>query len=43
VWRARRDRNLKLLEQPALNADSRALAKARVAECDRILAQLYEG
>jgi integrase len=43
VWRARRERNLKLLEQPALNADSRALAEARIAECDHILAQLYEG
>jgi integrase len=43
VWRARREHNLKLLEQPALNADSRALAEARIAECDRILAQLYEG
>lgn len=43
VWETRRARNLKLLEQPALDAGSRALAEARVAECDRILAQLDEG
>jgi hypothetical protein len=38
----RRARNLKLLEQPVLDAGSRALAEARVAECDRILTQLVE-
>ncbi|GAY19622.1 MULTISPECIES: hypothetical protein [Sphingobium] len=43
VWEARRERNLKLLEQPGLNADSRALAKVRIAESERILAQLDEG
>ncbi|MGY0794093.1 hypothetical protein ACW7BJ_32465 [Azospirillum argentinense] len=43
VWEVRRTRNLKLLEQPALDTGSRALAEARIAECDRILAQLDEG
>ncbi|PHP18978.1 integrase [Sphingobium yanoikuyae] len=43
VWEMRRARNLKLLEQPVLDAGSRALAEARVAECDRILTQLDEG
>ncbi len=43
VWEMRRVRNLKLLEQPVLDAGSRALAEARVAECDRILTQLDEG
>ena len=42
VWEMRRARNLKLLEQPVLDAGSRALAEARVAECDRILTQLVE-
>lgn len=40
VWEARRARNVTLLEQPALDPESRALAAARVGECDRILAQL---
>lgn len=43
VWEARRSRNLMLLDQPALDAGSRALAEARIAECDRILAGLEEG
>lgn len=43
VWEARRARNRTLLEQPALDAGSRALAEARIAECDRILAGLDEG
>lgn len=40
VWEARRARNLKLLDQPALDAGSRVLATARIDECDRILGQL---
>jgi integrase len=40
VWEARRARNVKLLDQPALDPGSRALATARIAECDRILAAL---
>jgi hypothetical protein len=40
VWEARRARNVALLEQPALDPQSSALAIARVGECDRILAQL---
>jgi hypothetical protein len=40
VWEARRARNVALLEQPALDPQSSALAAARVGECDRILAQL---
>jgi hypothetical protein len=40
VWEARRARNVKLLDQPALDSGSRALATARIAECDRILAAL---
>jgi integrase len=43
VWEARRARNLKLLDQPALDAGSRTLAVARIAECDRILEQLDHG
>jgi len=43
VWEARRLRNLSLLGQANLNPASRSLAEARVAECDRILAQLVEG
>ncbi|TSD85256.1 integrase [Mycobacterium sp. KBS0706] len=43
VWEVRRARNLKLLDQPALDAGSRALAVARIAECDRILEQLDHG
>jgi integrase len=40
VWAARRQRNNALLVHPALDAESRALAAARVNECDRILAEL---
>ena len=40
VWETRRAHNAKLLEQPALDPQSRALAQARIAECDRILGQL---
>jgi hypothetical protein len=40
VWKARRARNVALLEQPALDPPSSALAAARISECDRILAQL---
>jgi integrase len=40
VWEARRARNVKLLDQPALDPASRALATARIAECDRILVAL---
>jgi integrase len=40
VWEARRARNRSLLEQPALDEGSRALAEARIAECERVLDQL---
>jgi hypothetical protein len=40
VWAARRRRNADLLLHPALDPQSRALAAARVEECDRILADL---
>jgi integrase len=40
VWEARRARNVALLEQPALDPQSRGLVAARTIECDRILAQL---
>jgi len=40
VWAARRQRNDDLLVHPALDPESRALAVARVEECDRILAEL---
>jgi integrase len=40
VWAARRRRNADLLLHPALDPESRALAAARVEECDRILADL---
>lgn len=40
VWEARRQRNGTLLAFPALDPDSRALALARIAECDRILLEL---
>lgn len=43
VWEARRARNRALLEQRTLDSGSRALAEARIAECDRILIQLDEG
>lgn len=40
VWEARRRRNSDLTQTFALDPDSAALAKARLAECERILAQL---
>ena len=40
VWTARRQRNVDLLAQPELDWESRALAAARVDECDRILVEL---
>jgi len=43
VWKARRDRNADLLNQPDLDPVSRRLAKARIAECDRILEELDHG
>lgn len=42
VWEARRARHTELLKQPALDVESRAVARARIAECDRLLAQLVE-
>ncbi|MCJ2877513.1 hypothetical protein JUM41_25040 [Rhizobium pusense] len=43
VWQARLDRNLALLVDPRLDETSRALARTRVAECERILSDLFEG
>ncbi|UXS49652.1 integrase [Agrobacterium tumefaciens] len=43
VWQARRDRNADLLDQSGLDRTSRSLAKTRVAECHRILAELDHG
>jgi integrase len=40
VWEARRTRNTRLLDQANLDPASRALAEIRIAECDRILAEL---
>ena len=40
VWAARRQRNVDLLAQPELDPESRALAAARVDECDRVLVEL---
>ncbi|NJO36670.1 MAG: integrase [Rhizobiales bacterium] len=40
VWAARRARNARLLDESALDPTSRRLAQDRVAECDRILAEL---
>ena len=40
VWEARRERNSELLRHPGLDAGSRSVAQARIAECDRILAEL---
>jgi len=40
VWATRRQRNADLLGHPALDAESHALAAARVEECDRILTEL---
>jgi hypothetical protein len=42
VWAARRQRNSDLLVHPALDPESRALAAARIEECDRILADLNQ-
>jgi integrase len=43
VWEARHRRNLDLLSHPMLDAESRALARTRVAECERVLAALDAG
>jgi integrase len=43
VWEARRARHVELLKQAALDAQSRAVTEARIAECDRLLAQLDVG
>ena len=43
VWEARRAQNVDVMQAKALDPESRALAAARVAECDRILAQLDDG
>jgi hypothetical protein len=40
VWEGRRARNVKLLEETALDPTSRALAETRIVECNRILAEL---
>ncbi|AUD00092.1 integrase (plasmid) [Bradyrhizobium sp. SK17] len=40
VWEARRSRNLSLLSNSRLDPVSLALARTRIAECDRILAEL---
>lgn len=40
VWERRRQRNNDLLAFPDLDSDSRTLAQARIAECDRILLEL---
>jgi hypothetical protein len=40
VWVERRAQNLGLMQSYTLDPESRALAQARVGECDRILAQL---
>lgn len=40
VWERRRTRNKELLEQQGLDPQSRALAQARIIECDGILVQL---
>jgi integrase len=40
IWAARRERNLALLSHRDLDPESRALAMARVEECDRILDEL---
>jgi hypothetical protein len=42
IWEARRARNVKLLEEIALNATSRQLAESRIVECDRILTELND-
>jgi hypothetical protein len=40
VWEARRNRNLSLIANTKLDPVSLALARTRIAECDRILAEL---
>lgn len=42
VWEDRRKRNMELLAHPMLDSDSRALATARIDECDRILGELQQ-
>jgi integrase len=42
VWEARRQRNREILADRRLDAASRALAEARVAECDRVLSDLID-
>ncbi|NRF07006.1 integrase [Agrobacterium pusense] len=43
VWEERRKQNARLLAHPMLDDDSRALAKVRIDECDRILGELQQG
>jgi hypothetical protein len=43
VWEGRRFRNAALLEQPALDSQSRLLAQERIVECERILVQIDHG
>jgi integrase len=43
VWEARLERNTALIQRDDLDAESRALAEARIQESRRILAQLDEG
>jgi uncharacterized glyoxalase superfamily metalloenzyme YdcJ len=40
VWQARLERNLALIADQRIDGASRALANARIAECDRILSDL---
>jgi hypothetical protein len=42
VWEARRNRNLGLIANTRLDSVSLALARTRIAECDRILAELAD-
>lgn len=42
VWEERCEKNARLLAHPMLDDDSRALAKARIVECDRILGELQQ-
>jgi integrase len=43
VWEGRRIRNAALLEQPALDSQSRLLVQERIVECERILVQIDHG
>src|SRR3546814_6162816 len=43
VWAARLERNTALTQRDDLDAESRALAEARIQESPRILAQLAQG